>query len=333
MENKILLFCVLMILGAVSVCADAYESNYTTMPAYTSSESAYLQISSMRYEPYPVNPGEYVKLWIKAENLGTGHTTDATFRLVPKFPFSLDSEEDAVQRLGQIGYGKIKGDNVVVLEYKLKVDKDAIEGENEIEMKYNVDNSNSWMSKLFTIDIADAQTDFDLVIQEVEDSTVAIAIANTGKNIAYSVIVKMPEQENFETIGTSGQMVGNLENGDYSMVSFEINEKRKAATDKTLQIQIDYTDMIGERRSVIKKVVFESDSSSAAVFPGDTELTQEEREAMREEMMAKGRGFRPQMMQQENEIYQEWWFWAIILGVVFVGWKGFNLIKGRKRKK
>ncbi len=328
MKKRIFLWSVLMIIAATFVCAEANVTEYTTLPAYASSTVSNLQIKSLRYEPYPVNPGEYVKLWIKVENLGTGHTSDATFRLIPKFPFSLDSEEDAVKRYGQIGYGKQKGDNVVVLKYKLKVDRDSIEGTNEVDLKYNTDNSDSWFTKTFEINVANAQTDFDLVIQEVEDQTVAIAIANTGKNVAYSVIVKIPEQENFETIGTSGQMVGNLENGDYSMVSFEIREKSRTAGQKPLRVQIDYTDTIGERRTVLKEVIYET---GAASIPAVSDLTEEEREAMREQMMARGGRFRPQP--QEKEIYQKWWFWAIIIAAAFVGWKGFKFIKERKRKK
>lgn len=331
MKQKIFLLLALMIISAAYVCAGAYESNYTTLPAYASSAVSNLQISSLRYEPYPVNPGEYVELWIKVENLGTGHTTDATFRLIPKFPFSLDSEEDAVKRYGQIGYGREKGDNIVVLKYKLKVDKDSVEGENEIEMKYNTDNSNSWFSKTFKIDVADAQTDFDLVIQEVEEQTVAIAIANTGKNTAYSVIVKIPEQENFETVGTSGQMVGNLENGDYSMVSFDVKEKARATGKKMLRVQIDYTDNLGERRTIIREVALESGVSVASAGI-NSQMTEEERAAMREQMIAQGGRFR-QQVQQKTAIYQKWWFWAIILAGVFVAWKGFKLIKERKRKK
>ncbi|MBN1644570.1 hypothetical protein JW851_00830 [Candidatus Woesearchaeota archaeon] len=330
MRKKLFLWLILMIISAIFVCADYNMTEYTTLPAYASSAVSNLQIKSLRYEPYPVNPGEYVKLWIKVENLGTGHTSDATFRLIPEFPFSLDSEEDAVKRYGQIGYGRQKGDNVIVLEYKLKVDKDAIKGTNEIELKYNIDNSDSWFSKTFEMDVADAQTDFDLVIQEVEEQTVAIAIANTGKNVAYSVIVKLPEQQNFDTVGTSGQMVGNLEDGDYSMVSFEIKEKARTTGKKTLLVQIDYTDNIGERRTVIKEVIYESGGASV---PAVSELTEEQREEMREQMMARGGRFGPMQQQQQKEIYQEWWFWAIIIVVLYAGWRGFKFVKARKSKK
>ena len=295
--------------------------------AYSKAKASNIQIAKLSYEPYPVNPGEYFNLWIKAENLGTGYTEDLTFELLPKFPFSLDSDT-AVKSFGKVGYGKQEGDEIVLLEYKVKVDEDATAGSNEIELRYNTDSGDSWLYKTFNIEIAEARTDFDLVIQEVDEQQVSIAIANTGKNIAYSVIVKVPEQENFETIGTSGQMVGNLENGDYTMVSFEIKEKSRVPGKKLLRIQIDYTDTIGERRHVIKEVVYET----GGMMPSPASMSEEEREKMREQFAGRMGGRFP-FQPAEKEIYQEWWFWAIILAVLFVGWKVFKKIKEMKKRK
>jgi len=331
MKKNIFLGFFLIVVLAGFVSADFFEENYTALPAYSHAKAPNIQISKLKYEPYPVNPGEYVTVWIKAENLGTGYTQDLTFELLPKFPFSLDSDT-AVKSFGKLGYGKQEEDEVVVVEYKVKVDEDATEGSNEIELRFNTDGGDSWFYRNFNIEVTEARTDFDLVIQEVDEQQVSIAIANTGKNIAYSVIVKMPEQENFEVVGTSGQMVGNLENGDYTMVSFEVKEKSRTPGKKPLKIQIDYTDTIGERRSLIKEVIYETGGMSMPSGVMGEEMSEEEREAMREQFAGRMGGRFP-MMQTEKVIYQEWWFWAIILAVLFVGWKVFKKIKERKNKK
>ncbi len=323
MKKNILISLFVLLILTTCAFAEVYESEFDTFPVYSRSKASNLQVKSLRYEPYPINPGEYFKLWIKVENLGTGYTRDATFELIEKFPFSLDSKEDARISLGKIGYGKVEEDNVIVLEYKIKVDKDATEGTNEIQLRYNEDGSDSWLYKTFDIEVEDAQTDFDLVVQESTDNEVSIAIANTGKNVASSVIVKIPEQENFQVVGTSGQMVGNLENGDYTLVSFELKPKARLSDQNLLQVQIDYTDNIGERRSLLKGVMFEVGRSSGAALPANGEMP----EGMSERM---GR-FSP--MIQQKVIYQEWWFWAIIVAVLFIGWKFFKKTKERKRKK
>ena len=320
MKTKII-WLILLIICTSLVSAVDFEVNFTTTNYYLSSDytASYLQLKSLKYEPYPVNPGEYFTLWIKAENMGK-LTQNATFELIPKYPFSLDSNEDSIKV-----YGKLTSEEPVVMEYKVRVDKDAVEGSNKIEMKYSIDGDESyWIYKEFEIEIDDAQTDFDLVIQEVNEEEFSIAIANTGKNVAYSVIVRIPEQESFQTTGTNGQMVGNLEDGDYTLVGFDISRKR-SADEKNLKVQIDYTDEIGERRSVVKEIDYNAEETNgfAAGVEIPEGMTQEEFRASR----------RNNMMQTQTAIYQKWWFWAIIIAVLYAGWKGFKFYKIKKEEK
>ena len=114
--------------------------------------------------------------------------------------------------------------------------------------------------KDFDIEVSDAQTQFDGVIQEIEGSSISLALANTGKNVANSVIVKIPKQDNFQAIGTSGQMVGNLDNGDYTIVGFDVKD---IGDENTIMFQIDYTDSIDERRSVILELSLNLDARSS----------------------------------------------------------------------
>ena len=115
------------------------------------------------------------------------------------------------------------------------------------------------MQKDFNITITDVQTDFDVVIQEASGTQVSIGIVNIGKNTANSLIVRIPQQENFRASGTSEQIVGNFAAGDYTIVSFNIISIARNARNATLprnftqfssqnasqplKIQIDYTDI------------------------------------------------------------------------------------------
>jgi hypothetical protein len=210
-----------------------------------------IQVSSIKYEPYPANPGEYFNIWIKAY---VGSSKYAKFELVESFPFSLDNSEDAVKV-----YENINGD--ILLHYKVRVDKDAVEGINELELKISSNKySDLSVTTTFEIYISNAQTDFDLVVQDSTSSEMSIAIANIGKNTANSMIVRIPEQEDYVTTGTNGQMVGNLDAGDYTIVSFSLTSTTRNAED--LEVQIDYTDNIGERRSVIKEISLSGSSTS-----------------------------------------------------------------------
>ena len=314
MKKINILFLVALILVS-SVFAESYEGNISTMGTYNS-DYASLDVKSLKYEPYPANPGEYVNLWIKIENIGKISTENAYFELVPKYPFSLDSNENAVRELGKLGAGE-----TAVLEYKVRIDEDAIGGNNEIQLRYNTDGKDkNWEYQEFNIQLEDSQTDFDLVLQEVSGNEVSIAIANIGENIAYSVIVRIPEQDAFKIVGTSGQMVGNLENGDYTLVGFEITQDKKM-NDEPLKVRIDYTDEIGERRSVIKNVDYINQEPSATL-PGAVNSD-----------VAGGVRNNYMRVQTQTSIYQKWWFWGIIIIIGIGSWKGYKIYKTKKLEK
>lgn len=216
-----------------------------------------MQFSLLRYDPYPVAPGEYFDLWISGQYVGSPGGAGTSFKLVPQYPFSLDSNESAVQNFGMADSPSI------LLHYKVKVDPNAVNGNNQIELDYNV--GNIIYSQYFDIDVENSQTTFDAVIQQISGSTVSIALANTGQYAANSVIVRIPQQTSFMTTDNiNGQMVGNLASGDYSVVSFSLAPKgtyqrsnstsastsTRAPINNSLNFEIDYTDNIGERRIV-----------------------------------------------------------------------------------
>jgi len=96
--------------------------------------SASLRVTSLKYEPYPVEPGSYFKMWIKLENVGVDRGRNVSFELLPEFPFSLDSNQNALKSIGKLDVG-----DEVVLEYKIRVDKNAVVGENDLKSKYCTD--------------------------------------------------------------------------------------------------------------------------------------------------------------------------------------------------
>ncbi len=253
MKFKFLLFLFIFLI-IESVSAVEISLNYST--------SSIVQLKSLKYEPYPVNPGEYFDFYVNVQYTQSTGTGGSVFELIPTYPFSLDPNETAVREYG------FANSPSIVLHYKIRVDKDAFEGVNQLKLNYKI--GTNWYSKFFDIEVANAQTDFDAVIQDSTSSEVSIAIANIGKNTANSVIVKIPEQDNFMITGTDGQMIGNLESGDYSIVSFEISKKMsqilqdtdenkdnektfremQTSQSENLTFNIYYTDNIGVRRIV-----------------------------------------------------------------------------------
>ncbi len=251
-----------------------------------------LSISLVNQDPSPTIPDSYVNILFQVSGVNNPNCYGARFQLIPSYPFSLDTN-DALRTLdGNTWVSGYKNDWMV--PYKVRVDKDALDGISEIEVAYapGTWDASSFIYKKFNITIKDSRTNFDAVIQEVSSSDVSIAIANAGKNTANSVVVRIPEQEYFRATGTDGQMVGNLVSGDYTLVSFSIsaigtqgayqrraNNSNQNLTQPPTQTQqannlkfdIYYTDNLGERRVVnmALPVRMSANSSIMGIFSGN----------------------------------------------------------------
>ena len=65
-------------------------------------------------------------------------------------------------------------------------------------------------------------TDFDVSFSESSQGQTSLSVANVGNNIAYAVKVSIPEQDGYKVSGSSSTIVGNLEKGDYTIASFNV---------------------------------------------------------------------------------------------------------------
>jgi hypothetical protein len=220
-----------------------------------------LNISMINQDPYPAIPGDYVKVVFQVGGVQNPNCKGVEFELIPSYPFSLDNNNGLITLEGSTWTPDYNTNWMI--PYTIRVDKDAIDGDSEIKVRYSTGSSELDIQKTFYITIEDARTNFDAVIQESSTSDVSIAIANSGKYTANSVVVRIPEQDTFKVTGTDGQMVGNLDSGDYTIVSFSVSAKRAfgapgenrtsqntQASSSKLKFDIYYTDGLGERRIV-----------------------------------------------------------------------------------
>lgn len=257
MENKnnkflgLLLFFIFFNLNLVFASADPQLSGECS-----------LGITMINQDPYPAIPGEYVNVVFQISGVSSGQCDGARFELIQDYPFFLD-DDDGLRILDDSTYIK-DYNNDWMIAYKIRVDENALDGTTILTVHYSPGNSDSgsYIEKKFDIEIEDSRTNFDAVIQETTDSETAIAIANIGKYTANSVVVRIPEQDYFKATGTSGQMVGNLEAGDYTIVNFALTRiPSKNQEDNTLKFDIYYTDGLGLRRTVNMEISLGSENS------------------------------------------------------------------------
>ncbi len=269
-----------------------------------------LNITMINQDPYPAIPGEYVKIVFQANGVQDPNCDEVKFELIPSYPFSLDTNKESLQILEQSTWTPDYMGGWMV-PYTLRVDKDALDGDSEVKVRYSIGNSNSYIQKVFTITVEDLRTNFDAVIQESTSSEVSIAIANTGKYTANAVVVRIPEQENFMATETNGQMVGNLDAGDYTIVSFSISPKRTSAkTSNELKFDIYYTDSLGERRIVNMELALNMEGNSSSM--PDMEI------------------FSTRMQRQNSFSWSGWYTFAIASILIFTGIILFRKFKKRK---
>jgi len=350
----------------------------TSALAYSSDD---IRITLINSVPDPANSGEIVELRFMVENLGGTEVNDLELMLDLGYPFSEVPGEVYTKTIGTLGAYQADSDAVIV-KYKVRVDKDATEGPNEIRLKVGEQGSNVYIIERFNIDVksrdfaqiiyidraqlnpgeqtemgftitnignaplqnmvfswnerngvilpvfsddtkyiknldigesvkldyivvadvntehglyqlnlnlefedADGtlttvstiagvfiggETDFDVTYSETSRGETSLSIANIGNNPALSVTVRVPEQDGFTLEGSTSSIVGNLDKGDYTIVSFKITQDDHEKD--TLQVGIEYTDTTGVRHTISKDVPIRYETGGQANTGTDTTM-------------------------------------------------------------
>ncbi|MBI5392027.1 hypothetical protein HZB00_03420 [Candidatus Woesearchaeota archaeon] len=250
-RKKILILLLTMLVISNLVNAADAVLNYTQSSQDAVSarggETPQFKINQIRQDPAPANPGEYTDVYLKLDNLG-GSIENPSFNLILPYPFLLDPYSDTSTRRASLAGGER-----LSLRYRLRVDKNALPGDYEIEFRAYAGQT-TFYPYFFNIQVDDVTSSFDVALQDVTKDGASIAISNIGKNAANAITVSLENQTDFELLGVSTSILGNLNAGDYTLINTFIKPMQADHLEKKLRVQIEYTDKIGNRRSVKKEL-------------------------------------------------------------------------------
>lgn len=238
-----------------------------------------LVITGLRYEPYPVSPGEVFDVWIKIENRGNTAFNNATCILRPEYPFSL------YQGQALKSYGKMNAGDAAVFQYKIKADMNVSEGNNELKIECTDDTfEGSWQinkinimiqTRYPTLNIKEIRTDPEM-ISPGKEATLLFTLENQADSAMKDIDLKLnlPDE-----IAPSGEVAEKklrmIESGAVSDMIFLI----KAMPDTEggiykIPFTMTYTDNLGTAYTQEGIIPVEVSSNPDLIFTIDsTELS------------------------------------------------------------
>lgn len=219
-----------------------------------------LDISLLNQEPYPAVPGETVKIVFQVDGISSNDCGDISLGIVENFPFILDPSSQSSYTIKSGTFTK-DYQSYFMAPFTLKINEDANDGLNKLEIKYQTINSDltSYILKSFNLEVKDVKADFDIFVRDynLQTNQMIFEILNIANSDIRAVMVEIPSQEGLEIIGTNKQNIGDL----YSKEDATANLKLKTEKEY-IDLIIHYSDLTNTRRSVEKRVEFKKENFS-----------------------------------------------------------------------
>ncbi|MFC1685571.1 COG1361 S-layer family protein [Nanoarchaeota archaeon] len=209
-----------------------------------------IQVTLLNQDPDPVRQGDIVEVRLKVENSGAETADNVQIQISPQYPFSIYSGS-SIKDIGTLRALQSGADSVIV-DFKLKVDEDAAEGDNELEVKLRV-GQDQWLvydEDDFVIDIEDYE--FPEIKVYVKDSTVnsagqkgevVLEIANTDiEDVKFLQLTLLPSAD-YDLLSASNYVyLGDVDSDDTESEEFEIYINPGVSENLMIPVQLEYED-------------------------------------------------------------------------------------------
>ncbi|MGY4884147.1 MAG: hypothetical protein ACP5NZ_01055 [Nanobdellota archaeon] len=220
-----------------------------------SAEPCNLQISLINQDPYPAIPGDYVKVVFQIDGISNPECGTVTFGVKEDYPVYLDPNVQNPITINSGIYQKNYG-TFYLAPYKLRVDENALDGDNPIEIYYATRTASS-VVKEFDINVEDIRADFEVYVKDYNYNTneLTLEILNIAEADVNALRVEIPKQDNVNIKGANRVVVGDLDSNEYTTADFEAILPEG---ETNMLLNISYEDAIGTTREIQKVVDFDS---------------------------------------------------------------------------
>lgn len=222
----------------------------------SSATTCELEASLLNQDPYPAVPGDYVQIVFQVSGMENPECGDVSVELLDTYPLKFDSNFTFTQTKKAGTFTRGFSSNWIVPYKNVKIDSSALDGDAEIELLVSR-NSNSEFAqiKTFNLRIEEVHAEFNVFVRSYDYSSkrLTLEVLNIAKNDIKSLVLSIPSQENIKVLGGNKNIVGDLDSKDYTSTEFIAIPK-----DGRIKLSLEYTDKIGERRTLEKEILFES---------------------------------------------------------------------------
>ncbi|MEA3430432.1 MAG: PLDc N-terminal domain-containing protein [Nanoarchaeota archaeon] len=247
MKNKagVLIAIFVILIFSVSVVAASNSGTTWNVVDYEN-----VQLTLLNQNPDPAEPGEFVELRFNVVNTGS-IVSDAKFEIVEEFPFTVVSDE-----LLEITEFKGGGDNSYVLYYKIKVDEDAVEGDNDIRIRFALSDGRWVTAGPFTVRVKthDAVLSVEDISLEPEkllpgkEGELKFELKNWADSLLKDIHLKLElGGTHFSPVGsTNERTISSLNSGESIFLTYKLFVDGEASANMyQVPIMLTYSDETG----------------------------------------------------------------------------------------
>jgi len=213
--------------------------------AMASTRGSDIDVVLLNYEPVPARPGNTIDAWFQVENTGNEASLPATLTFMDSYPFSVSLASDKEKMIPSI-----PARESFLVRTKIRIDKDAHEGENLLQINILEQGDEAGIDFEVPISIRGRTSALSVmsahttpsIIPPGSEGTVSITIENVGETQVSNLDVTLDLNliPATPTSGSNSKTLGSLKSGDKHSFVFTLQASPDAPV-QTYQLPVDLT--------------------------------------------------------------------------------------------